>query len=294
MTSFIQNLIDALSLGALYALFSLSVAVIFGVARIVNFANGELITIAGYTMIVVVGLAWPLVIVIAVVVVVLAALLMDRAVFRWVREAPPTTLLIISFGVSYFLQNLIELIASSRPKTLDFGGELIKSVNIAGVRIAIFDLVTIGVTVVLVAALTQLLARTVVGRELRAASEDFAMARLLGIRANRVIAYAFAISGALAAVAGILLTINTATVTPDFGVGPVIVAFVATVIGGIGRLSGAALGGFLMGAITVLLQIVLPDSLKAYRDAFLFGLIILLLLLRPRGILPPKLTVERV
>jgi branched-chain amino acid transport system permease protein len=294
MTDLIQHLVDALSLGALYALFSLSIAVIFGVARIVNFANGELITIAGYTMILVVGLAWPLVVICTLIVVVLAALLMDRAVFRFARQAPPTTLLIVSFAVSYFLQNAIQLAASSRPKTLDFGSALIKSVDVLGVRVGLIDIVTIGVTAVLIVALTLVLSRTTVGRQLRAASEDFAMTRLLGVPANRVIAYAFAISGALAGVAGILLTINTATVTPTFGVTPVIIAFVATVIGGIGSLAGAAVGGLAMGAITVLLQTALPESLKPYRDAFVFALVIALLLVRPRGILPPKFTIERV
>lgn len=294
MTNFVQHVVDALSLGALYALLSLSVAVIFGVARIVNFANGELLTIAGYTMVITVGLVWPLVLLITVVVVVLAALAMDRVVFRFARGAPATTLLIISFAVSYFLQNAIQLAASSRPKTLDFGAGLIKSVSIGGVRIGVIDLVSIGVTAILLVALTLLLSRTTVGRQLRAASEDFSMARLLGIKANRVIAYAFGISGFLAAVAGILLTINTATVTPTFGVEPVIVAFVATVIGGIGSLTGAAIGGFAMGAITVLLQTTLPENLKPYRDAFVFALIIVVLLVLPRGIVPSKFAIERV
>ncbi len=294
MTDVIQHIVDALSLGALYALLSLSVAVIFGVARIVNFANGELITIAGYVMILVVGLAWPLVLLCAIVAVVTAAVLMDRLVFRFVRNAPPTTLLIISFAVSYFLQNAIQLIESSRPKSLDFGNGLIKSVDIAGVNVAIFDFVTIGVTVALLALLTFVLFRTSLGRELRAASEDFEMSRLLGVQANRVIAYAFAISGALAGVAGILLTIDTATVTPQLGVEPVILAFVACVIGGVGSLLGAAIGGLAIGAVTVILQVVLPGGLTPYRDAFVFGLVIAMLLLRPRGILPPKTTIERI
>jgi branched-chain amino acid transport system permease protein len=114
------------------------------------------------------------------------------------------------------------------------------------------------------------------------------------VPASRVIAYAFAISGALAAVAGILLTINTATLTPTFGVTPVIIAFVATVVGGVGSLTGAAIGGLGVGATTVLLQTALPESLKPYRDAFLFGLVVVVLLARPRGILPPRYATERV
>ena len=302
MTTFVQSGIDAMSLVALYALFSLSVAVIFGVARIVNFANGELMTVAGYTMVLVVGLYWSIVLVAAVVVTVIAAvvvtviaaLAMDSLVFRWVRAAPPTTLLIVSFAVSYFMQNGILMIEGSRPKTLDFGSALINSISIGSIRVSVFNLVTIGATIVIVAALTVLFNKTGVGRQLRAASEDFAMARLLGVKANRVIAYAFAISGTLAAVAGVLLTVSTATVTPDFGVQPVIIAFIAVVVGGIGSLSGAALGALLLGIVTVLLQTVLPDSLKVYRDAFVFVLVIAMLLARPQGLFPPAFAKQRV
>lgn len=120
------------------------------------------------------------------------------------------------------------------------------------------------------------------------------MARLLGIRSNRVIALAFVISGALAGIAGVLLTINTATVTPSFGVAPLIVAFVAVVVGGVGSLSGAAVGGLLFGVLTVGLQVVLPDQLKPYRDAFVFAVVVTVLLVRPQGILPPAYAKERV
>ncbi len=294
MTQFLQDVINALSLGSLYALFSLSVAVIFGVARIVNFANGEMMTIAGYAMIATVSMPWPVVLAVAIAVSIASALLMDSLVFRWVRDAPPTTLLIVSFAVSYLIQNALLIREGSRPKTLDFGASLIKSVSVGGVQVGILSFVSIGVTVVLIIALTLLLRRTTVGRQLRAASEDFAMARLLGVRANRVIGYAFAISGLLAGIAGILLTINTATLTPGFGVQPVVVAFVAVVIGGIGSLSGAALGGLAVGAASVTFQVSLPDSLKPYRDAFLFALVITVLLVRPQGILPPAYAKERI
>lgn len=294
MTSFLQHLIDAVSLGSLYALVSLSVAVIFGVARIINFANAEMITIAGYVMIATVGMPWPVVILAAVGAAVVTAVVMNGLVFRWVRDAPPTSLLIISFGVSYFLQNALLMAEGSRAKTLDFGSSLIDTVDIGGVRVSVLSLVTGGVTVALVIGLTWLLRTTAPGREIRAASEDFVMARLLGIRSNRVIALAFVISGALAGIAGVLLTINTATVTPSFGVAPLIVAFVAVVVGGVGSLSGAAVGGLLFGVLTVGLQVVLPDQLKPYRDAFVFAVVVTVLLVRPQGILPPAYAKERV
>lgn len=294
MTAFLQHVIDAASLGSLYALVSLSVAVIFGVARIINFANAEMITIAGYVMIATVGMPWPVVVAAAVTAAVLTAVVMNGLVFRWVRDAPATTLLIVSFGVSYFLQNALLMAEGSRAKTLDFGSSLIDTVDVAGVRVSVLSLVSAGVTLALVLGLTWLLRRTSPGRQIRAASEDFMMARLLGVRSNRVIALAFVISGALAGIAGVLLTINTATVTPSFGVAPLIVAFVAVVVGGVGSLSGAATGGLLFGALTVGLQVALPDQLKPYRDAFVFAVVITILLVRPGGLMPPAHAKERV
>jgi branched-chain amino acid transport system permease protein len=294
MTDLLQHLIDAISLGSLFALVSLSVAVIFGVARIINFANAEMITIAGYVMIATVGLPWPIVVIAAVGSSILAAVAMNGLVFRWVRDAPPTSLLIVSFGVSYFLQNALLMAEGSRAKTLNFGSSLIDTVDIAGVRVSVLSLVSAGVTIALVVGLTWFLRTTAPGRQIRAASEDFVMARLLGVRSNRVIALAFVISGALAGISGVLLTINTATVTPSFGVTPLIIAFVAVVVGGVGSLSGAAVGGLLFGCLTVGLQVALPDQLKPYRDAFVFALVITFLLVRPQGLLPPAYAKERV
>lgn len=294
MIEVLQHVVDALSLGSLYALVSLSVAIIFGVARLVNFANAEMMTVAGYVMVLTVKAPWPFVVLAAIGAAVAVSLLMNTVVFRWVRKAPPTTLLIISFGVSYFIQNALLITQGSRAKTLDFGAGLINTIPIGGVRISALSLLSMGVTIVLVLGLTLLLQRTSLGRQVRAASEDFVMTRLLGVRANRVIAYAFLLSGALAGIAGVLLTINTATVTPSFGVAPLIVGFVAVVIGGIGSLSGAAVGGLLVGVVTIAFQVLLPVELKPYRDAFVFALVIALLLVRPMGLMPPRFAKERV
>jgi branched-chain amino acid transport system permease protein len=294
MTGVVQHGFDAVSLGALYAMFSLSVAVIFGVARVVNFANGELTTLGGYVIVFTAGLWWPAAIVVAVLAVVVAALAMDKLVFARVRSAPASSLLIISFALSYFIQNIFMLTATSRPKTVNFGSGLLGSANLFGVDVAVLDLVTIGVTIALVGALAYLMGRTPMGRQLRAAAEDFTMARLLGVKANRVIAFAFAISGALAATTGILLTVKTATVTPDFGVTPVTIGFIAVVVGGVGSLRGAAVGGLLIGVVTVSLQVLLPNTLLPFRDAFVFALVIVVLLARPQGLIPSPFAQERI
>lgn len=288
MTEVLQHVVNAVSLGSLFALFSLGIALIFGVARIINFASGEFLTVAGYTIFVTVGFGWPwpLVVLASIAAVVVVALLMERLAFRPIREAPPTTLLIVSFTLSVLLVNILLSTAGGRAKTVDFGGNLVTPILIGTVRTTWLDLVTVGVTASLILALTLVLRRTKIGTQLRAAAEDFGMARLLGVRANAVIATAFAISGVLAAVAGIILTVRIATLTPAFGTQAVIVAFIATVIGGLGSLTGAALGGFFIGVLTILLQATLPGEFQPFRDAFVFGMVLIVLLVRPRGLIP--------
>jgi branched-chain amino acid transport system permease protein len=294
MTTVIQHIIDALSTGSLYALFALGVAFIVGVARIVNFAHGELLMVSSYLVLAFVSLTWPLVALLVIVLVVVLALAMERVVFRPMRKADGATVLIMAFSLSVFLQNAVLAIEGPRAKSVNFADSLIKPLTIGSLRIPWLDLVTVGITVVLLIALALLLRRTPIGRQLRAAAEDFGMARLVGVRADTVIAVAFAVSGALAAVSGLLLTIQTGSLTPTMGLQPVLVAFIATVIGGMGSLAGAVLGGYLLGAVTVLLQVSLPDGLIPYRDAFVFGLVIVALLVRPQGLIPGRLGTERV
>lgn len=290
----VQHVVDALSTGSLFALFALGVAFIAGVARVINFAHGELIMISCYLVLVFVGMAWPLVVVIVVALVVVLALTMERVVFRPMRRADAATVLIMAFSLSVFLQNAMIAIVGPRAKSVNFADGLIEPLTIGSLRIPWLDLVTVGVTIVLLVALALLLRRTPIGRQLRAAAEDFGMARLVGVRADVVIAVAFAVSGALAAISGLLLTVQTGSLTPGMGLQPVLIAFIATVIGGMGSLVGAVLGGYLLGAVTVLLQVTLPESLVPYRDAFVFVLVIIALLVRPAGLIAGRLNTERV
>jgi branched-chain amino acid transport system permease protein len=222
------------------------------------------------------------------------ALLTERIAFRPVRNANAATLLVTSFAVSYLLQSLAVLIFGSTPKTVNIAGGLTESVEIAGVSVGKLDLVTIGLTAALLTGLVFFLNRTAIGVQMRAAAEDFRMARLLGVRANRVIATAFAISGVLASVAAFLLLVQSASVTPTMGVTPVLIAFIATVIGGMGSLQGAVLGGMLMGVMTVVLQVALPFELRPYRDAFVFAVVLAVLVLRPGGLIVTRSSVTRV
>jgi branched-chain amino acid transport system permease protein len=294
MATVIQNIIDALALGSLYALFALGVALIFGIMRLVNFAHGELIMVGGYALVLFTDV--PLVVKVAgaILVAVVIALLMDRIAMRPVRNADPTTLLITSFAVSYLLQNLAILILGSVPKSGQVSTALSKSFDVGSVSVSNLDVATVGITLALLAGLALFLNRSMIGVQMRAAAENFQMARLLGVPANRVIATAFGISGLLAGIAAVFLVAQTGTVSPTVGLTPVLFAFMATVLGGLGSMSGAVVGGFLLGGASVALQALLPLGVREYRDAFLFGAVLLVLILRPQGLFVPRTAVTRI
>jgi branched-chain amino acid transport system permease protein len=192
------------------------------------------------------------------------------------------------------LQKLLVFAVGSRIVPLDPLPMLGEAMRFGGVQVSALKLVTILACVVLLAALTWFLRRTRFGLEMRAAAENFTMSRLLGVRANRVIAFAFALSGVLAAVVAVLFSAQTGFVQPRLGVQLVIVGFVATVIGGLGSLFGAAVGGLAVGAAATLLQAFLPPDLRPFREAFLFAAVILVLLVRPQGLFPARGLKERV
>jgi branched-chain amino acid transport system permease protein len=294
MERLVQIVVDAVSVGSLYALTALGIGLIFGVMRLINFAHGELITLAAYTLLALYGMPVPVMIFGAVAVAVLLALLTERVAFRPLRSADPTTLLIASFAVSFFLQKLLILVVGSRLKGLDFLPVLGRQTELFGVRLQLLQIVTIVVGIVLLVALTWFLKATRLGLHMRAAAEDFRMARVLGVRANNVIAVAFALSGLLAAAVSCLIVVQTGVVQPRMGLQLVIIAFVGTVIGGLGSLPGAALGGFLVGAGSILLQALLPPDLRAFREAFVFIAVIAILLFRPQGLIPARGLRERI
>jgi branched-chain amino acid transport system permease protein len=296
-----QLAFDASSLGALYALTALGVGLVFGVMRLINFAYGDYITWTAYGLLlsgfwfvsndlpyllttVVVATATP----------VLLALLTERVAFRPLRDADPATLLIGSFAVSYLLQNLILMGYGGRPQSLDIGGWLSGVLVLGGLRLAILDLVTIAACGALIVGLTALLRWTRLGIYLRASAENFGMTRLLGVRADSIIAAAFVISGLLAATVSVLVVAKLGVVNYQLGVPLVLVAFIGTVVGGIGSIFGAALGGFLIGFISMACQHWLPPDLRDARDAFVFAFVVAVLLVRPRGLIASLKAAERV
>ncbi|WP_176038564.1 branched-chain amino acid ABC transporter permease [Brucella tritici] len=293
-TELVQIFVDAFSVGGLYALTALGIGLIFSVMRLANFAHAEFITVAAYTLFALSGQPLLISIAISLLVVIALAVLTERVAFRPLRKADPATMLISSFAVSMLLQKLLIFTFGSRVKALDPLPMLAQPVWIGNVQVSALKLVTIGVCAVLLIALTFFLKRTRLGLEMRAAAENFTMSRLLGVRSNSVIAMAFALSGFLAAVVAVLFAAQTGFVQPRLGVQIVIIAFVATVIGGLGSLVGAAAGGFLVGVVSTLLQAFLPPELRAFREAFLFVVVILVLLAAPQGLFPARGVKERI
>jgi len=294
VTELIQHLIDAASLGSLYALLALGIALIFGIMNLINFAYGELLMIAGYALVLLASTAVPVMLLVTFVVVIIAALLMDRIAFKPVRSADPTTLLITSFALSYLLQNVAIMVFGSLPRTTSVGSGLDRSFDLGGVAISRLDVTVIVVSAALIAGLVLVIRRTSIGIEMRAAAEDFEMARLLGVNADRVIAITFAMAGMLAGVAGFFLVARSGSVSPEFGVPAVLIAFIATILGGLGSLPGAVLAGLSLGVVTIACQELLPAGLVPYRDAFVFGIVLLTLILRPEGLLPQRARMTRV
>ena len=294
MTLTLQIIIDALSAGGMFALMALGIGLIFGIMRLINMAHGEFVMIGGYMLFFLVGRPELLMVFIAIAVVIGLALSTERLVFRQLRQVNPATLLVASFTVSFFLQHVMVMAVGSRQKTLNFAYALTEHVAIGGLRVPKLQIVTVIVTFVLLLGLGLFLRRTRFGVQMRAAAEDFAMARLLGVRGNRVIAAAFAISGLLAGFVSLLFVAQTGTLAPWMGIQPALIGFVATVIGGLGSLTGAVLGGFLVGAITVVLQSVLPLELRPFREPIMFSILFFVLLFRPQGLIQVRAVKERV
>lgn len=284
----VQQIINAISLGGIYALLALGLAVVFSIVSLINFAHGELMTVAGYGMVFAVSLAlpFPFALLFALVLAVSVALLTERFAFRPMRKADVTGLLLTSFAVSAILRVLFQNGISARAKPVPLPAGLTGVIELGSLHIGIVPLLSILTTLLSLGVLTLFLKHTTLGKAMRAAAEDFQVLRLMGVKANQVIAMAFAVSGVLAAIAAVLWISQRGSVDPLMGFVPVLKAFVAAVIGGLGSLSGAVAGGFALGILEVLFQAFLPDAALPYRDAFVLGFVILILIWRPDGLIP--------
>ena len=287
--NWLQTLIDAIGLGSVYALVAIGLALIFGVMRLVNFAHGELITAAGYTLVVASSLPVPFAIALAVIVAVALAWLMERVAFRRLRDAQPATTLVATFAVAFALEAIWLIAFGARGESADLLSSLNKpAIQSGDVTIRWVTIAMLGVGGILLGATTLLLNRTKIGLQMRAAAADFRAARLLGVRADRVISVAFVISGVMAAAVAVLLTAQQPLVTPTFGLEITILALVGIVVGGMDRLTTATMGGFAIGFLNSLFGNVLPDDLRVYLPSAVFLVVIIVLLVRPVGIFAPR------
>jgi branched-chain amino acid transport system permease protein len=310
---FIQQIVNALSLGSLYALMAVGLAMVFGILRLINFAHGDIMMIAAYIAAFALAAQLPFWLAVTVMVggTVLVGLVIERVAYRPIRGAPDVAALLTSFAVGQMLQNgtLLATRLLGKPVQIAFPApaQLSGVITIGPIVISRLSLVSLAAGVVLLVLLSLFVTRTTLGLSMRAAAEDLTAARLMGININRVIAAAFAIGSGLAAVAGLLFAVQAGQINPYMGFTPVLKAFIAAVIGGFGSIAGAVVGGFALGGLEVLLTALpgigdilppdlaspglqallkqwLPSSLTGYRDAFVFLALILMLLFRPNGI----------
>ena len=284
MTHFVQTLISGLSLGSIYALIALGYTMVYGIAKMLNFAHGDVIMVGAYAAIVAVfslGLPPVLAILLSIAVCVALGVLIERLAYKPLRQAPPLSVLITAIGVSYFLQNISLLIFGSEQKAFPTLFT-VEGINIGEVYIDGITIVTLAVTAVIMVALTLFINKTRVGKAMRAVSEDKEAAGLMGISTNRTITITFAIGSALAAVASIFYGATYIYIKPTTGAMPGIKAFTAAVFGGIGSIPGAMLGGILLGII--------EQFSKAYistlwADAIVFSVLVIVLVVKPTGLL---------
>lgn len=286
MTELLQNLIDGLGRGSIYALLALGVAVIFGVMHLLNFAHGELVTVAGYGAFWALdaGWSWYLVVPLIVVLAIVSSLVIERIAFSRVRGASDFTLLLTSFGVHFVVSAMFLLYVSASVKTFTRPGWVTRTYSLGSLNIEVFDTVVIAVTLVVLAGTTYVLQRTMFGLSLRAAAADFDTARLMGVRSDSVIRGAFALSGLLAGIAGVFWLMRQGSTTPTAGIEPMLKGVLAALIGGLGSLRGAVLGGFALGLVEVLLRSNLGDAANQ-TEGVLFVLIALLFIFRPQGLI---------
>ena len=287
---FISTLITGLSSGGTYAMIAIGYTMVYGIAKLLNFAHGDIIMVGGYMLYVVsatkmLGAPVPVAILAAIVFCVLLGITIERLAYGPLRGASPLAVLITAIGVSYMLQSLAQIIFGSGQKMLT-QLRIPGALKLGTLSIDYSTIVILAVTALIMVALTLFVKYTKIGRAMIAVSEDKDAARLMGINVNAIIILTFAIGSALAAVAGLFMLIKSPSLTPTLGAMPGIKAFTAAVIGGIGSLPGAMLGGILLGVIEALTS--LSPVIAPYTDALEFSILIIILLVRPSGILGKK------
>lgn len=292
ITNILEQLLNGLRIGSVYALIALGYTMVYGIAKMINFAHGDIIMVGAYALYVYVALLKlppVLSVILTIITCSVIGITIEKVAYKPLRKAQPLAVLITAIGVSYLLQNLSLLIFKATP--IPFGSIIkVPSAQIAGLNISGLTIVTLAVTVIVMVGLTLFINKTKIGHAMLAVSEDKGAAELMGINVNRTISITFAIGSALAAVAGILYISQYETLLPTLGALPGIKAFVAAVLGGIGSIPGAMFGGIILGIIESMSKAYISTQLS---DAIVFSVLVIVLLVKPSGILG-KLKAEKV
>jgi branched-chain amino acid transport system permease protein len=286
LTEFIQHVVDALSVGSTYALLALGLTLVFSVMNLINFAYGIMLVWGAYSIYALDGAGVPfaLIVPLCILFVTVLSMAMGRIAFRPFIGAPPITLLITSFGVLLVVQYVAILIYGEQPRVVNFPTFFSDVLRIGEVRVPVLEVITIGSALVVLLVFYAVLNRTIFGAQIRAAAELPDIARLMGVKPDRVLMIVFAISGAIAGIVGLLWFAKVGAVTPRSDLEPTLKAFIALVLGGLGSVRGAILGGLALGGLEVLMSTTLPEGALGYLPAIVFAIVIAILILRPGGI----------
>lgn len=287
---FIQHFFNALTLGSLYGLIAIGYTMVYGILRLINFAHGDIFMLGAYGVfwaLTLYSLPWSVAVVLSVVLTAGLGILVDRIAYRPLRSAPRISALISAIGVSFFIENLCIVVFSGIPRPVERPEWLVNVLEFGNIRILPLALVVPAISLVLVAGLFWVVYRTKPGLAMRAISKDIETTRLMGVSVDHIIALTFGLGSALAA-AGIMWALRYPQIHPLMGIFPGFKAFIAAVLGGIGSIQGAMIGGLLLGFIEIMVVAFFP-ALSGYRDAFAFVLLIVILLLKPTGLMGEKL-----
>jgi len=288
---FIQHLFNALTLGSLYGLIAIGYTMVYGILRLINFAHGDIFMLGAYFVffgVTLTKLPWGIAVILAVALSALCGIVIDRIAYRPLRDAPRISALISAIGVSFFIENLGLVVFTGLPKPVYRPDWLVEVITLGNIRILPLALIVPAIAFALVMGLLWIVYKTKPGLAMRSISKDIETTRLMGVSVDKIIALTFGLGSALAAASGIMWALRYPQIHPFMGVFPGFKAFIAAVLGGIGSIQGAMIGGMLLGLIEIMAVAFFP-ALSGYRDAFAFILLIVILLMKPTGLMGEKL-----
>ena len=293
-STFLQQLVNGASLGSMYALIAIGYTMVYGVLRLINFAHGDIMMVGAFLtyMATAAGLPFSLAVLIGIIGSVIVGVLTDKIAYKPLREAPKISLLITAIGISFLLENLFNVIFGGVPKAFSAPDYLTKVLHLGEIYLPVTVIIIPVVTVLILGGVLWVLYRTKYGMAIRALAFDIPTVKLMGVDADRIITIVFALGSALAAVGGVFYAVSYPSIDPLMGVIVGLKAFAAAVLGGIGSVTGAVIGGFILGFTEIFVVALFPE-LGGYKDAFAFFFLILVLLFRPTGIMGEDLERSR-